>query len=738
MLLALAVEHLGPGFDEYGPREEPHSHGCMTGKLVYTRSSRGFEFVVICESISKRMHLEDILCAIARRFRPELETLSELERVSGIGDIVGFLYSVPLVLVGAIWLVAVTDVDLILSEALMFLVLLGLALLFDRLRFFIFLDIKGLFVNAEGSLSSVAVWSGALLYGPSAIWLAVIAALAEFTREWRQRTTVEESWGRLRGLSLRLAAAIPFGLLALSLYQRLGGVFPIPDLSLNSIMPALVATLAWSVLALAIYLPFIVYVGLRAVQLTESSASIWSFMQAAIVGVALPALSAPFGILAAGVYAQNGLAVFLLFMGGLLMGSLMARQLSQAIERSQQRSRELEMLEQLGHAILSAPPDASALSELLQQHVPGMFPSSRIEIRRFPDQVLARFPHSDDWLSVPQPVWAWVRTASQARFIPPDVTPPWGGQPTGEPLVVAPVIDTETSKPIGGICVAPRRGTTDVASHLPAVQSLAAQISSTLKSAQVYSRALEHQKAEHELALAGEIQARFLPKALPEVSGWQLAVTLVPARQTSGDFYDVIPLPNGRLGLLVADVADKGTAAALFMALSRTLVRTYAVEHHTRPDFALRVANNRILTDTAVDLFVTLFYGVLDPVTGTFVYCNAGHNPPFLLRNGDTGTVEKLTRTGLPLGIFSGGTWEQRSVQLSVGDVLVLYTDGVTETQDHNAIFFGEERLLDVLRAHLDKSAQEIQSALMMEIQSFTKGAPQYDDIALMILVRKE
>jgi len=684
------------------------------------------------------MHLEDVLFAIARRFRPELETGNELERVSGIADIIGFLYSAPLVLLGGLWLIAVTDLDLMVTEGLMLLILLGLALLFDRLRFFIFLDIKGLFVNADGSLSSVAVWSGALLFGPSALWLAVIAALAEFVREWRQRSTVEESWERLRSLSLRLAAAIPFGLLTLSLYQQLGGLFPIPDLSIGSILPALVSTLAWSVLALAIYLPFIIYVGLRAVQLTESSASIWSFMQAALVGVALPALSAPFGILAAGVYTQNGLAIFMFFLSGLLMGSLMARQLSQAIERSQQRSRELEMLEQLGHAILGAPPDASALPDLLQQHVPGMFPSSRIEIRRFPGQILTRFPLSDEWLSVPQPVWEWVRTASQASYIAPNVPPPWGGQPTGEPLVVAPVIDTETAKPIGGICVAPRRGASDVASHLPAVQSLAAQISSTLNSAQVYSRALEHQKTEQELALAGEIQARFLPKALPEVSGWQLAVTLVPARQTSGDFYDVIPLPNGRLGLLIADVADKGTAAALYMALSRTLIRTYAVEHHARPDFALRVANNRILTDTAVDLFVTLFYGVLDPVTGTLTYCNAGHNPPILFRNAQVGTIEKLTRTGLPLGIFSGGTWEQRGIQLSVGDVLVLYTDGVTEAQDRHDTFFGEERLLAVLRTHLDKSALEIQSALMREIRSFVGGAPQYDDIALMILVRKE
>ncbi len=224
---------------------------------------------------------------------------------------------------------------------------------------------------------------------------------------------------------------------------------------------------------------------------------------------------------------------------------------------------------------------------------------------------------------------------------------------------------------------------------------------------------------------------------LPVTPGWQLAVTLEPARQTSGDFFDVIPLPNRRVGLLIADVADKGMGAALYMALSRTLIRTYAAEHHTRPDFALRVANNRILTDAHADLFVTAFYGVLDPLTGTLTYCNAGHNPPFLMRARNGGDVQALTRTGLPLGLFQGETWEQRAVQLEVGDVLVLYTDGVTEAQDGRHEFFGPERLLETLRAHQQGSAQQIQAALVHAIHAFVGDAPQYDDIALMVLVRE-
>ena len=245
-----------------------------------------------------------------------------------------------------------------------------------------------------------------------------------------------------------------------------------------------------------------------------------------------------------------------------------------------------------------------------------------------------------------------------------------------------------------------------------------------------------NKKMERELALAGEVQASFLPRELPDIPGWQLSVTLKPSRETSGDFYDVILLPNGRSGILVADVVEKGAGAALYMALSWILIRTYAAQYPTQPELVLNTVNRRIMEDTNTNQFVTVFYGILDPATGTLVYCNAGHCPPYLVSAQSGNDVQRLIRTGIPLGIFEDKTWGQGVVQLACGDVLVLYTDGITEAQNEQEAFFGEDRLLESVRANLGHPAQDIRDAIVTDVHRFVGDAPQFDDIALAVIVR--
>jgi serine phosphatase RsbU (regulator of sigma subunit) len=592
----------------------------------------------------------------------------------------------------------------------------------------------------------VVIWSAALIFGPTALWLAVFYRLVRFGRAWRKNPTTANRWNSLRNLSLFLAITLFAGLVALALYRAWGGDFPLAGLDWERFGPAFFATLIWYLLSGLIWTPLSAYLS-RSWGWTENSWEALFRFLGLTIGWRL--FADPFAILAAVLYAQIGVGGYLFFLAGLALVSGLAHQLSHAAERGQFRLRELTKLEQLERALVSAPLDASTLLQILQEHVPSMFPGGQVEICLFPGQwgamvcteadvCRAIFRHPEEQPPIDPAVWQWLRQTAKARYFLPGKKRPWALHVPSEDIavLVAPINDVEGAETIGGIYLSRDWHPDATASLLPAVQSLAIQLASTLQRAKVYVQTLAHQKTAQELALAWQIQASFLPDSLPEVPGWQLAAALEPARQTSGDFYDLLWLPNSRLGLLIADVADKGMGSALYMALSRTLLRTFAVQYHTRPDYVLRVANRRILADSDTDLFVTLFYGVLDPATGTLSYCNAGHNPPYIFDAQGKKPVRELPRTGMPLGILEDATWEPETVQLAPDDVLVLYTDGVTEAEDGRGNFFENQQLLQTVQASLSRSAPDIQEALLAEVHAFMGDEPQSDDITVMVLRR--
>jgi serine phosphatase RsbU (regulator of sigma subunit) len=409
-------------------------------------------------------------------------------------------------------------------------------------------------------------------------------------------------------------------------------------------------------------------------------------------------------------------------------------------EFNHQQSRQLERLEQLGRELIDAPPDASQLSILLKKHVPTMFPSSHILIGLFPEQAL--IIHPEDWESIPHDAWLWMHSQKEPQVILSSQEMPWPNQTKEHgAFITAPIHARESGEIIGGIIIELRSfgrewDQKSLLAHFPAIRTLSAQIASALHQSEVYEQSIIYSHVSQELRLAGTIQASFLPNKFPTIPGWQLAVTLLPARETSGDFFDVIELSDGRLGILVADVADKGVGAALYMALSRTLIRTYAVEYDAEPEVVFFAANRRLLNDARANLFVTAFYGILDPVSGVLTYSNAGHNPPFIIRSKESHKVDMLKRTGIAIGIDIDGTWIQSSVSIEQGDLLVLYTDGIPDAQDLNGSFFGEEKLIEIVQLNKKKMAYEIQNSILEEIERFVGNSPQFDDITLMILAR--
>ena len=248
-------------------------------------------------------------------------------------------------------------------------------------------------------------------------------------------------------------------------------------------------------------------------------------------------------------------------------------------------------------------------------------------------------------------------------------------------------------------------------------------------------REVEHKNTE--LAIAAGIQQDFLPRDLPATRGFTIAVKNIPAKEVGGDFYDVIP-PSDLIGqgektaVLIADVSGKGMPAALFMALSQTVVRVLATSHAS-PVSLISAANTIITSRSHSGMFVTLFYGVLDPETRSLAFINAGHNPPFILRFGSL-KAEELFASGAALGISDRSRFREYRVPLFPGDLIVLYTDGITEALNPAGEEFGTGRLMDTVKEHASGAPQEIVDTVISQVTKFAGSEPQADDITIMVI----
>jgi sigma-B regulation protein RsbU (phosphoserine phosphatase) len=212
---------------------------------------------------------------------------------------------------------------------------------------------------------------------------------------------------------------------------------------------------------------------------------------------------------------------------------------------------------------------------------------------------------------------------------------------------------------------------------------------------------------------------------------------MVPAKEVAGDLFDFFLLDDHRLGIVIGDVSGKGVPAALFMAVSRTLLRASA-QHQQSPGDCFTYVNDTLVEQNIASMFVTLFYGVLDLRTGALEYANGGHNPAYVFSPfGTTRTIEG--KSGPVLGIFGGARYGTLTDQLQPGESLLLYTDGVTEARSNTGgflgdEFFGEVRLESFIAGHASKRAEDLTASLLKAVQAFASGAPQSDDITVLVL----
>ncbi len=242
----------------------------------------------------------------------------------------------------------------------------------------------------------------------------------------------------------------------------------------------------------------------------------------------------------------------------------------------------------------------------------------------------------------------------------------------------------------------------------------------------------EKERLVREIEIARGIQQSFLPERSPVIDGFEIAATSLPARVVGGDFYDFIPLDSRRWGLVVADVAGKGVPAALFMALSRTLVRASTIGKQSISE-GIKQANRLIVEDSSTNMFVTLFYTILDSGKRSLEYLNAGHNPPLLFREG-ANDIMLLKAQGMPLGISSELDIKSEKIELKAGDLVILYTDGVTEAVDAAREQFGEDRLAAAARSGRQLGPAAIIEKIQEELKRFVGDQPQFDDITLMVI----
>ncbi len=292
-----------------------------------------------------------------------------------------------------------------------------------------------------------------------------------------------------------------------------------------------------------------------------------------------------------------------------------------------------------------------------------------------------------------------------------------------------------SNRPIGIINVATREWQFLTSTDLQLLSAVGSQVAVALERARLYDVTYTQRlRLERELQLAREVQQSLLPDQLPEIGGFSLAADWRSALEMAGDFYDLFQLPDGRWGIVVADVSDKGAPAAMYMAMTRSLIRAGAT-YNPSPAGVLMEVNQRLLARSSSDMFVTAFYAVLDPASYKLVYANAGQNPPLLRRH--QSHLEPLTRTGIALGVIEEMKFTEVTVKFAPGDALFIYTDGITDALNSLGEDYGLDRFNSAVMTAPASGAEAQLTHLLHDFFAFAGEVPPFDDTTLLIIARQ-
>lgn len=283
-------------------------------------------------------------------------------------------------------------------------------------------------------------------------------------------------------------------------------------------------------------------------------------------------------------------------------------------------------------------------------------------------------------------------------------------------------------KPIGALSVYTDRHYIFSKEQIQIFKGIANEAASVIEKAILYEERIERQRIEQELSAAAKIQENLMPRTIPKIPGFQISAKNIPSQLVGGDFYDFIPFGQSHLGMVIADVSGKGIPGAILMASARASLRAYLEDPHSVKDVITKL--NRVLCrDTQDSQFVTLFYGMIDAQESTFTYTNAGHNPTILFRDNKQIT---LTEGGLILGVLPNAKYEEKTISLIKGDILILYTDGITEAEkDDN--YYGTERLVNIVQKYSYMNADEILKKVIDDVFEYNSSS-QNDDTTIVVV----